>query len=41
MDRFLVDAYTPKEIATRIENLGITKSTGDPLRVFALAILAG
>ena len=41
MDRFLVDAYTPKEIAARIENSGITKSTGDPLRVFALAILAG
>ncbi|MDO7596630.1 MAG: formate transporter FocA [Pseudomonadota bacterium] len=41
MDHFLVDAYTPKEIAARIENSGITKSTGDPLRVFALAILAG
>lgn len=41
MDYFLVDAYTPKEIAARIENSGVTKSTGDPLRVFALAILAG
>ncbi|MFT7414074.1 MAG: formate transporter [Methylophagaceae bacterium] len=41
MDHFLVDAYTPKEIAARIETSGITKSTGDPLRVFALAILAG
>jgi formate transporter len=41
MDRFLVDAYTPKEIAARIENSGISKSTGDPLRVFCLAILAG
>ncbi len=41
MDHYLVDAYTPKEIAARIENSGITKSTGDPLRVFALAILAG
>lgn len=41
MDHFLVDAYTPKEIAARIENSGVTKSTGDPLRVFALAILAG
>jgi len=41
MDHFLVDAYTPKEIAARIENSGITKSTGDPLRVFALAVLAG
>lgn len=41
MVHFLVDAYTPKEIAARIENSGVTKSTGDPLRVFALAILAG
>lgn len=41
MDHFLVDAYTPKEIAARIERVAISKSTGDPLRVFALAILAG
>jgi len=41
MEHFLVDAYTPKEIAARIESSGITKSTSDPLRVFALAILAG
>lgn len=41
MDHFLVDAYTPKEIAARIESVGISKSTGDPLRVFALSILAG
>tara|TARA_R110001583_G_scaffold173287_1_gene327243 strand:+ start:89581 stop:89820 length:240 start_codon:yes stop_codon:yes gene_type:complete len=41
MDPFLVDAYTPKEIAARIENSGITKSTGKPMSVFALAILAG
>ncbi len=41
MDNFSVDAYTPKEIAARIENLGVTKSTGDISRVFALAILAG
>jgi len=41
MDHFLVDAYTPKEIAARIERLAITKSTGEPVRIFALAILAG
>ncbi|NQY27131.1 MAG: formate/nitrite transporter family protein [Piscirickettsiaceae bacterium] len=41
MDHFSVDAYSPKEIAARIENVGISKSTSDPLRVFALAILAG
>ncbi len=41
MDNFSVDAYSPKQIADRIENAGIVKSGGDPLRVFALAILAG
>jgi len=41
MDHFSVDAYSPKEIAARIESVGISKSTGEPLRVFALAILAG
>jgi len=41
MDHFSVDAYSPKEIAARIENVGVSKSTGEPLRVFALAILAG
>jgi len=41
MDHFSVDAYSPKEIAARIENVGISKSTNDPLRVFALAMLAG
>jgi len=41
MDNFSVDAYTPKEIAARLETVGISKSGGDPLRVFALAILAG
>lgn len=41
MDHFSVDAYAPKEIAARIENVGISKSTTDPLRVFALSILAG
>ena len=41
MDNFSVDAYTPKEIAARIEKVCVSKSTSDPLRVFALAILAG
>ena len=41
MNHFSVDAYSPKEIATRIESVGISKSTSDPLRVFALSILAG
>ena len=41
MDNFSVDAYTPKEIAARIEKAGIGKSLGDPTRVLALSILAG
>lgn len=41
MNEFSVDAYAPKEIAARIENVAVLKSKGEPLRVFALAILAG
>jgi formate/nitrite transporter len=41
METSSVDAYSPKQIAARIEELGKVKSQGDPLRVFALAILAG
>jgi formate transporter len=41
MDNFSVDAYTPKEIAARIEKAGISKSINDPIRILALAILAG
>jgi len=41
MDNFSVDVYTPKEIAARIEKAGISKSTNDPIRILALAILAG
>jgi len=41
MDNFSVDAYTPKEIAARIEKAGISKSSNDATRVLALAILAG
>ena len=41
MENFSVDAYKPKEIADRIEQISISKSVTDPLRVFALALLAG
>ena len=41
MENFNVDAYKPKEIADRIEQISVSKSTTDPLRVFALALLAG
>jgi len=41
MDNFSVDAYTPKEIAARIEKAGVSKSLSDPIRVMALSILAG
>jgi formate/nitrite transporter len=41
MEISTVDAYSPKQIAARIEELGTVKSQGDPLRVFALAVLAG
>lgn len=41
MDKFSVDAYQPKEIARRIEQVCISKGTLDPMRVFALALLAG
>ncbi len=41
MDQFSVDAYTPQQIAARVQQLGVTKATGDSLQVFALAILAG
>lgn len=41
MDNFSIDAYTPSQIADRIEKAGITKSNGDPVSAFALAILAG
>lgn len=41
MDHFSVDAYTPQQIARRVEQVGISKSTSDPLQIFALAMLAG
>lgn len=41
MDHFSVDAYTPDQIAKRIEKAGISKSDNDPIKVLALAVLAG
>ena len=41
MENFNVDAYKPKEIADRIEQISVSKSVTDPLKVFALALLAG
>ncbi len=41
MENFNVDAYKPKEIADRIEQISVSKSVTDPLRIFALALLAG
>lgn len=41
MDRFIVEAYTPKEIAARVEAVSVSKSSTDPLRVFVLSLLAG
>lgn len=41
MDNFNIDAYRPKEIANRIEQISISKSTTDPIKVFALSLLAG
>ncbi|MFZ2406477.1 MAG: formate/nitrite transporter family protein [Methylobacter sp.] len=41
MENFNVDAYKPKQIADRIEQVSVSKSATDPLRVFALALLAG
>ncbi len=41
MENFSVDAYTPKEIAVRIEKASVSKSLLDPVRVFVLALLAG
>lgn len=41
MDPFSIDAYTPAEVARRIEQVSLSKCTNDPLRVMALAVLAG
>lgn len=36
-----VDAFTPAEIARRVETVGVTKARSDTLTVFVLAVLAG
>ncbi len=41
MDNFNIYAYKPKEIAARIEQVSISKSAVEPLRVFTLALVAG
>lgn len=41
MENFSIDAYKAKEIAERVEQFSVSKSATDPLRVFALALLAG
>jgi formate transporter len=41
MENFSIEAYTPKEIAARIEKAAVSKSILDPGRVFVLALLAG
>ncbi|RLT41383.1 MAG: formate/nitrite transporter family protein [Chloroflexi bacterium] len=38
---YLTDAYTPAEIAHRVERLGVAKAQADGLTLFVLAILAG
>lgn len=41
MEPFSVDAYTPQQIAARVQLIGVKKATGDPLQIFTLAVLAG
>ena len=36
-----LEAYTPREIARKIETLGVTKARSDTLSLLVLAILAG
>jgi len=38
---FGFDCYSPKEIAERVENVGVTKSQLPPLSTWALGVLAG
>ena len=37
----IVDAYTPREIASKVESLGVAKARTDGLTLLVLAILAG
>lgn len=41
MDPFSIDAYTPQQVAKRVEQVSLSKCTNDPFRVLALAVLAG
>ena len=41
MENFSNDAYKPKEIAERIEQISVSKSATDLSKVFVLALLAG
>ncbi len=41
MEHFDIDAYTPKEMAARVEKAGVGKANLDALSMFALAALAG
>ncbi len=41
MDPFSIDAYSPTEVAKRVEQASLSKCTNDPFRVLALAVLAG
>ncbi|MDD5227858.1 MAG: formate/nitrite transporter family protein [Methylococcales bacterium] len=41
MENFSTDAYKPKEIAERIEQISISKSVTDLSKIFVLALLAG
>lgn len=36
-----IDAYSPKEIAERVENIGVTKARLPLLSMMALGVLAG
>jgi hypothetical protein len=36
-----IDAYTPREIAQKVETLGVTKARSETLSVLVLAVLAG
>jgi formate/nitrite transporter len=40
-DRFSLDAYTPPEMARRVETVGVSKANLDTATMFALAVLAG
>ncbi|MBF7731009.1 formate/nitrite transporter family protein [Pseudomonas sp. N040] len=37
----LIDAYSPSEIARKVEGMGVAKANADTLTVFVLALLAG